>query len=82
MSQKEINTNPVMNLVPLTNFSILRRFEAQSLIDSVLNSETNVDLNNKKKPLNECKCIWFPNTDHYLCIHIVCVSVFCFFLIL
>lgn len=73
--QKEINTSPVMNLVLLINFSILKRFEAQSLIDSVLNSETNVDFNNRRNLLMSVNEAGFQiQTTIY--VYILCVGFF------
>lgn len=75
--QKEINTSPVMNLVLLINFSILKRFEAQSLIDSVLNSETNVDFNNRRNLLMSVNEVGFQiQTTIY--VYILCVGFFFF----
>lgn len=74
--QKEINTSPVMNLVLLINFSILKRFEAQSLIDSVLNSETNVDFNNRRNLLMSVNEAGF-QIQTTLYVYILCVG--CFF---
>lgn len=75
--QKEINTSPVMNLVLLINFSILKRFEAQSLIDSVLNSETNVDFNNRRNLLMSVNEAGF-QIQTTLYVYILCVGFFFF----
>lgn len=76
--QKETNTSPVMNLVLLINFSILKRFEAQSLIDSVLNSETNVDFNNRRNLLMSVNEAGF-QIQTTLYVYILCVGCFFFF---
>lgn len=75
--QKEINTSPVMNLVLLIDFSILKRFEAQSLIDSVLNSETNVDFNNRRNLLMSVNEAGF-QIQTTLYVYILCVGFFFF----
>lgn len=75
--QKETNTSPVMNLVLLINFSILKRFEAQSLIDSVLNSETNVDFNNRRNLLMSVNEAGF-QIQTTLYVYILCVGFFFF----
>ena len=67
-----------MILVLLINFSILKRFEAQSLIDSVLNSETNVDFNNRRNLLMSVNEVGF-QIQTTLYVYILCVGFFFFF---